>query len=136
MFCLVSPTIALGSVQDGSPSVAAGAVLSLMASIEQFNLPLTSITWMHNGSILVDKQNRIIIVNPDLSGPAPVMAMLQRSSLIPLDAGEYVVTATHIVGSGMLNFTVTVTGEARMRNYVRKGEYGTKRRREQEKSHP
>ena len=89
-----------------------------MSSIERFNLPLTNITWMHNGSILVDKQNRVTITNPDLSDPAPVMAMLQRSSLIPLDAGEYVVTATNLVGSGMLNFSVAVTGETRMRNNV------------------
>ena len=114
--CLVSPTIALGNGQDGSPSVAAGAVLSLMASVERFNLPLISITWMHNGSILVDKQNRVNITDPDLSSPAPVMAMLERSSLIPLDAGEYVATATNLVGSGMLNFNVAVTGETRMRN--------------------
>ena len=89
-----------------------------MVSVERFNLPLTSITWMHNGSILVDKQNRDTITNPNLSDPAPVMAMLQRSSLIPLDAGEYVVTATNLVGSGMLNFSVAITGETRMRNNV------------------
>ena len=82
-----------------------------MASIERFNLPLTNITWMYNGSILVDKQNRVTTTNPDLSDPAPVMAMLQCSSLIPLDAGEYVVTATNLVGSGMLRFSVTVTGK-------------------------
>ena len=66
---------------------------------------------MHNGSILVDKENGVTITNPDLSGTAPVMAMLQRTSLIPLNAGEYVVTATNLVGSGMLRFSVTVTGE-------------------------
>ena len=91
--------------------MAAGAEIRLLVSIERFNLPLTNITWMQNGSILVDNERNVTITNPPLYNPVPVMSMLQRSLLIPLDAGEYVVTATNLVGSGMLSINVTVTGE-------------------------
>ena len=112
-FFLVSPTIFLHDQDEPlrSTNVVVGAELNLSITIVRFNLPLTNITWMHNGNILVDKEKRVTITNPNLSDPAPVMAMLQRTSLIPLDSGEYVVTATNSVGSGMLNFSVTVIGE-------------------------
>jgi len=109
--CLVAPNITLGDGQLARQMIAAESVLNLAVSIARFNLRLTNITWTHNGSILMNQTDRVTIANPDLSDLAPVMSSLQRSSLIPSDAGDYTVTATNLVNSDNLTFSIIVIGK-------------------------
>ncbi len=107
-----APTVSLGG-QDlmQSPEVLAGDTLELSVSITSFNLPLTNITWTHNGNVFTTGQERVAISNHSLSDPAPVVSMLTRTSLIPLDAGNYTIMATNPEGSSTYTFQVTVTGK-------------------------
>ncbi len=106
----VAPTVSLGG-QDlmQSPEVLAGSTLELSVNIASFNLPLTSITWTHNGNVLTSGQDRVTITNPSLSDPAPVVS-ITRASLIPLDSGNYSIMATNPEGSSTYTFQVTVSG--------------------------
>ena len=111
MYLIVTPNIGLGSGQEASLSITAGETFNLMVSIGRFNVPLVSVTWSHNGSNLTDMMNRVKINTPDLtSADPPVNVSMQRSSVIPLDAGEYRVVATNPVGSATLSFNVTIQG--------------------------
>ena len=93
-----------------SPELEAGNDLMLSVNITRFNLPLTNITWSHAGNILTSDVDRVsITTSPPLTSP-PVMSTLQRTSLIPLDFGIYVVTATNPVGNDSLTFDVEVPG--------------------------
>ena len=67
--------------------------------------------WTHNDDTIISGQDRITVSNPPLSAPAPVMSTLMRSSVIPLDAGNYTITATNPAGSNMYTFRVAVTGK-------------------------
>ncbi len=109
-YCVVAPSVVLGDGQIARPIIDAVSVLNLTVSIGRFNLRLTDITWTHNGSILMNKEGRVTIINPNLPDQAPVMSSLQRNPLIPLDAGDYTVTATNPVNSDNLTFSVIVTG--------------------------
>ena len=111
IYCAVASSVVLDDGQMGRPIVDAESVLNLAVSIGRFNLRLADITWTHNGTILMNQEGRVIIANPDLSDQAPVMSSLQRTSLIPLDAGDYTVTATNPVNSDNLTFSVIVTGK-------------------------
>ncbi len=111
IYCVVAPSIVLGDGQMGRLIVDAESVLNLAVSIRRFNLRLTNITWTHNGTILMNQEGRVNFTDPDLSDQAPVMSSLQRTSLIPLDAGDYTVTATNPVNSDNLTFSVIVTGK-------------------------
>ena len=88
-----------------------GNTLSLVVNITAFNLDLTSITWSHNGVYLMSGQDRISINSPSLSTPAPASSTLERTSVVPLDAGEYTVSATNPAGSSNFTFQVVVTGK-------------------------
>ena len=94
-----------------TPEIEVGSTLSLVVNIGAFNLDLTDITWSHNGSILTSGQNRITITSPSLSTPAPGSSTLERATVIPVDAGEYTVSATNPAGSSNFTFQVAVTGK-------------------------
>ena len=108
----VAPTVSLGG-QDlmQSPEVLAGNTLELSVNITSFNLPLTNITWTHNGNALTSGQDSVTITNPSLSDSAPVVSMLMKTSIIPLDSGNYSIMATNPEGSSTYTFQVTVTGK-------------------------
>ncbi len=108
----VAPTVSLGG-QDlmQSPEVLAGNTLELSVNITSFNLPLTNITWTHNGNALTSGQDRVTITNPSLSDSAPVVSMLMRTLIIPLNSGNYSIMATNSEGSSTYTFQVTVTGK-------------------------
>ena len=93
-----------------SPELEAGNDLRLSVNITRFNLALAIITWSHGGSILTDGVNRVTITTSSPLTSPPVMSTLQRTSLIPLDFGMYVVTATNPVGSDTFTFDVEVPG--------------------------
>ena len=104
----MAPRIALSSSQSESISVAVGMNFSLMVSIIRFNLPLANVTWTHNGGRIISRVN---ISQLSFLDQSPVTTYLQRTSVIPLDAGNYVITATNPVGSATFTFSVTVTGK-------------------------
>jgi len=88
----VRPSVSLAAGQVMNPQLEAGNNLTLSVSITRFNRPLTNITWTHSGNILTNLMDRVIINNSLLTSP-PVISTLQRTSLIPLDFGFYVVTS-------------------------------------------
>ena len=94
-----------------TPEIEVGSTLSLAINIRAFNLDLTDITWSHIGSVVMSGQDRITITSPSLSTPAPVSSTLERTSVVPLDAGEYTVSATNPAGSSNFTFQVAVTGK-------------------------
>ena len=110
MYNSVAPIVELGSQDQESPEVLAGNNLTLSVNITTFNLPLTNIMWTRNDDTIISGQDRITVSNPSLSAPVPVMSTLMRSSVIPLDDGNYTITATNPAGSNMYTFRVPVTG--------------------------
>ena len=112
-FYLVPPEVSIEGELTETPEIEAGSTLSLAVNISAFNLDLTNITWSHNGTNLmsVQGQNRISITSSSLSTPAPVSSTLERTSVIPLDAGEYTVSANNPAGSSNFTFQVVVTGK-------------------------
>ena len=96
--------------QVASPKLEAGNDLMLSVNISRFNLPLTNTTWSHGGNILTSGVDRVTITTSSPLTSPPVMSTLQRTSLIPLDFGMYVVTATNPVGSVTFTFDVEVPG--------------------------
>ena len=104
----MAPSLVLRNGQSQSISVTVGTNFSLTVSIIRFNLPLTSITWTHNGESIIERVNITELSSP---GQASVTALLQRTSVIPLDTGSYVITAINPVGSETFEFNVIVTGK-------------------------
>ena len=96
--------------QVASPELEAGNDLMLSVNITRFNFPLTNITWSHGGNILTSGIDRVSITTSSPLTSPPVMSTLQRTSLIPLDLGMYIVTATNPVGSATFTFNLEVSG--------------------------
>ena len=96
-----------------SQTIINGDALTLSATISAFNLPLTSITWTHQGATISASEEGVNITH-SLSLPAssgPVESTLILGDTVPQDGGSYVAMATNAAGTGTLEFTVTVTGE-------------------------
>ena len=109
-FYTVAPSVELAAGQVASPVLESGNDLMLSVSITRFNLPLTIITWSHGDHIFTSGVDRVTInTSSPLTSP-PVTSTLQRTSLIPLDFGMYVVTATNPVGNDSFTFDVEVPG--------------------------
>ena len=104
----MAPSLLLRNGQSQSISVTVGTNFSLTVSIIRFNIPLTSITWTHNGKSIIERVNITELSSPS---EASVTALLQRTSVIPLDTGSYVISATNPVGSDTFEFNVIVTGK-------------------------
>jgi len=94
-----------------TPEIEAGSTFSLVVNIGAFNLALTDITWSYNEANFMSGQDRITITSPSFSTLGPVSSTLERTSVIPLDAGEYTVSATNPAGSSNFTFQVSVTGK-------------------------
>lgn len=111
----VPPAVVLGVGQIVSPEVTARGSLTLRVSISGFNLPLTSVSWTQHGRTLAGSEDGVTITNTPMlpAMSAPVTSMLLISATVPRDSGAYSVTASNDAGSETLEFTVSVTGEAR-----------------------
>ena len=107
--CTVAPSVSLAAGQIATTEPEAGNNVILSVNITRFNRPLTSINWSHSGNVLTDGVDRITINSSTLDSP-PVISTLQRSSLIPLDFGPYLVNVTNEVGSDTFTFDVEVPG--------------------------
>ena len=95
----------------GPTEIPIGNTLSLSAEIANYNLPLTSVRWSFNNESLINGQDRFNLTLPSLSVQAPVMSSLQRTSVIPVDSGDYKLIASNPAGSNELSISVTVTGK-------------------------
>lgn len=108
------PTTELPVGQTASRTITAGGNLTLSVSISGFNLPLTSITWRHQGEALTGSEDGVIITNtPTLPVPAgldPVISTLQLKAIVPRGSGSYTLTATNDAGHSNLQFSISVTG--------------------------
>ena len=111
MIIIVVAPVIIDNNQATSSEVQVRNDLTLSVNITTFNLPLTYITWMHNGNTIISGQDRITITTPSLSAPAPVTSTLMRTSVIPFDGGNYRVTATNQAGSNTIKIEVVVTGK-------------------------
>ena len=105
--------MALEGDQVASPEVMANGELIMSASISNFNIPLTSISWTQLGDPRDGSEDRVNITH---SAMLPVATRTVTSTFIlnqtiPADTGNYSVTATNDAGSDTFIFTVSVIGE-------------------------
>ena len=110
---LVAPLVELGSGHRAYHTVIAGDVLTLYVTITIFNVPLTSITWTHEGNTLTGSEGRVIIVTsamlPATSGP--VISSLQVIAVEEGDAGVYTAIASYHSLSTTVQFDTKIPGE-------------------------
>ena len=96
----------------GQTEIPVGHTLSLSAEITTYNLSLINITWLFNNETLSNGQDRVNLTMTCLSEEAPLISSLLRTSVIPVDSGEYKVIASNLTGSSELSIPVTVTGNS------------------------
>ena len=107
-FFSVLPSVLLGEGQVAFLEVEEGSDLTLSVIITDFNVPITDITWTQIGNALTSGQGRVTITNTPMM-TAPVNSTLMITSILPNEAGSYVVTAINDAGSDTFMFNVTVT---------------------------
>ena len=85
--------------------------LILMVDITGFNLPLTSVTWMEDGQVLMNNTNNNIITHGSFAAPPTTSTLVRDPIQSPMDNGTYEVTAVNPAGENTTVFTVIVNGE-------------------------
>lgn len=111
---IVLPIIQLASGQAASRSVIAGENLNLSVNITVFNVPLTSITWLHEGNILSGIEDSVIIYTSPMlpvTSSGSVISTLKISGVQQRDAGTYTAISTYNLYDSKVQFTITVKGE-------------------------
>ena len=96
---------------DKTVNITVGSALILMVDITGFNLPLTSITWMEDGQLLMNNTNNIIITHGSFAAPPTTSTLVRDSIQSPMDNGTYEVTVVNPAGEDTTVFTITVNGE-------------------------
>ena len=97
---------------DQTVNVTVGGALTLMVDITGFNLPLTSITWMKDGQVLMNNTDNIIITHGSFAAPPTTSTLVRDPILSVMDNGTYEVTVVNQAGeSSMTTYTVIVNGE-------------------------
>ena len=99
------------SPDQAAVNITVGSPLILMMDITGFNLPLTSITWMEDGQVLMNNTNNIIITHGNFAAPLTTSTLVRGSIQSPMDNGTYEVTAVNPAGEDTTVFTVIVNGE-------------------------
>ena len=82
-----------------------------MVNITGFNLPLTNITWMEDGLVLMNDTDNIIITHGSFIAPPTTSTLVRHPILSPMDNGTYEVTVMNPAGESMTAFTVIVNGK-------------------------
>ncbi len=96
--------------QAHSSSVEVEVNKTLMLSVTiGYNYPLSGISWIFNGNSLI-RQSRVSVTIPPVFEVPSVTTSLQINSVIPRDAGVYVVMVTSPAGDVNSSITVDVTG--------------------------
>ena len=97
---------------DQTVEVIFGNTLTLMVDITGFNLPLTNITWMEDGQVLMNNtDNTIIITHGSFAAPPTTSTLVRDPILSIMDNSTYEVTVMNPAGQSMTTFTVIVNGE-------------------------
>ena len=96
---------------DQTVNVTVGSALTLMVGITGFNLPLTSITWMEDGQVLMNNTNNTVITHGSFAAPSTTSALVREPIQSPMDNGTYEVTVVNPAGQSVTTYNVTVNGE-------------------------
>ena len=96
---------------DQTVEVTVGSPLTLMVDITGFNLPLTSITWMEDGQLLMNNTDNIIITHGSFVTPPTTSTLVRDPIQSPMDNGTYEVTVVNPAGQSVTTYTVIVNGK-------------------------
>ena len=107
-FCFVAIPM---TPPDQTVEVTVGSALTLMVDITQFNLPLTSITWMEDGQVLMNNTDNIVITHGSFAAPPTTSTLVRDPIQSPMDNGTYEVTVVNPAGQSMTTFIVNVNGK-------------------------
>jgi hypothetical protein len=103
------PVIKLAPGQTFRTEIIEGRSLTLSVSIFGFNVPLTSVTWKYQRTVLISGARISITNTPTLpAASGPVISTLQ---LTEAERGNYSVTAFNSAGDSTLLFTVAAIGK-------------------------
>ena len=90
-------------------TVDGGFVLEII--ITDYNLPIDSITWYRDGTLLVNNDQFTLTNSTDtLGNGSATLAAVSTSSLV--DDGSYKVIVTNPAGSDMILFNITIQSES------------------------
>ena len=95
---------------DQTVNVTVGSALTLMVDITGFNLPLTNITWMEDGQLLMNNTDNITITHGSFEAPPTTSTLVRDPIQSPMDNGTYEVTVVNSAGQSTTTFTVIVNG--------------------------
>ncbi len=104
------PSVILNVGQVYTPEIVVGETLILSVKITVLDHPLTTVTWMQQGNILSEVDERVTIRNTDmiLATIGSVISTLQLNSVSIQDSGSFSFTANNAAGNNTLRFLVTV----------------------------
>ena len=113
--CYVTIVPPLVKTAIGQTASHTGGAFILSVTITIFNVPLTSVTWTHEGNILTGNEARVSIntstMLPTTSGP--VMSTLQIIAVEGEDAGIYTAIASYHSHNTTVQFDTKVSGGLR-----------------------
>ena len=92
-------------------NVTVGSALNLMVDISGFNLPLTTITWMEDGQVLMSNTDNIVITHGSFEAPPTTSTLVHDPIQSVMDNGTYEVTVVNPAGESMTTYTVIVNGK-------------------------
>ena len=95
---------------DQTVNVTVGSALTLMVDITGFNLPLTSITWIEDGQVLMNNTDNIVITHGSFAAPPTTSTLVRDPIQSPIENGTYEVTVMNPAGQSTTTFTVIVNG--------------------------
>ena len=96
---------------DQTVNVTVGSALTLMVDITGFNLPLTTITWMEDGQVLMNNTDNIVITHGSFEAPPTTSTLVRDPIQSVMDNGTYEVTVVNPAGQSVTTFTVVVNGK-------------------------
>ena len=103
--------IPVTSPDQAAVNITVGSALTLMVDITGFNLPLTSITWIEDGQVLMNNTDNIIITHGSFAAPPTISTLVRGSIQSPMDNGTYEVVVVNPAGQDSTTFSITVNGE-------------------------
>ena len=96
---------------DQTVNVTVGSALTLTVDITGFNLPLTNITWMEDGQVLMNNTNNTVINHGSFAAPSTTSTLVRDPIQSVMDNGTYEVTVVNPAGQSMTTYNVMVNGE-------------------------
>ena len=96
---------------DQTVNVTVGSALTLMVDIAGFNLPLTSITWIEDGQVLMNNTDNITITHGSFAAPPTTSTLVRDPIQSPMNNGTYEVTVMNQAGENMTTYTIIVNGK-------------------------